>query len=104
MASTPTSATVDVASRRRVAASTGDLLGTLHGVSRRIQQNALDRGRAAREREKNARERARVRAESGDHDIARLHLRSAELQADAASDADTLLELDQQVEGDQLQD
>jgi hypothetical protein len=34
--------------------------------------------------------------------MARLHRRAAELQADAASDAETLLELDRQVEGDQL--
>jgi hypothetical protein len=34
--------------------------------------------------------------------MARLHRNSAELHADAASDAETLLELDQQIEGNQL--
>jgi hypothetical protein len=33
---------------------------------------------------------------------ARVHRHSAELQADAAADAETLLELDQEIEGDQL--
>jgi hypothetical protein len=34
--------------------------------------------------------------------MARLHDDAAELQADAASDAESLIELDRQIEGDQL--
>jgi hypothetical protein len=35
---------------------------------------------------------------------ARLHRNTAELHADAAANADTLVELDQEIEGDQLDD
>jgi hypothetical protein len=71
-------------------------------MSKRIQQNAQDRVAAAHQREQNARERARVNESRGNRTMARLHRDSAELQADAASAAKTLLELDKQIEGDQL--
>jgi hypothetical protein len=73
-------------------------------VSKRRQENAKARAEAARDRERNARERARLNEERGDDKMARLHQDSAERQADAASDAETLIELDRQIEGDQLGD
>ena len=73
------------------------------GVSERRQKKAQERVEAARERERKARLRARVTEEHGNPTVARLHRKSAELQADAASDAETLLKLDQQIEGDQLE-
>jgi hypothetical protein len=60
--------------------------------------------KAAREREQNARERARRNEERGDREMARLHDHAAELHADGASDAETLNELDRQIERDQLHD
>lgn len=54
---------------------------------------------AAQRRERKARERARAGEERGLPSIARLHRKSAELQADAAADAKTLLELDEEIEG-----
>ena len=71
-------------------------------VSKRIQENAKDRARAAREREQHARQRARANEKRGNENLARLHRNSADLQADAAADAEALLELDRQIEGDQL--
>jgi hypothetical protein len=71
-------------------------------MSERIQKAARDRAEAARQRERNARERARRNQERGDWAMERLHRQSAELQADAAKDAEQLIELDQQIEGDQL--
>jgi hypothetical protein len=71
-------------------------------MSERIQKNAKHRADAARQREQNARQRARSNEERGDLEMARLHRNSADLQADAAVDAETLLELDREVEGDQL--
>ncbi len=73
-------------------------------MSRRIQQNADARARAAREREEKARQRALRNEQEENHELARLHRNAAELQADAAADAETLLELDQKVEGDRLDD
>jgi hypothetical protein len=77
---------------------------TLFAVSKQRQQNARARAKAAREREQNARERARRNEERGDPEMARLHDHAAELHADAASDAETLIELDRQIERDQLGD
>jgi hypothetical protein len=71
-------------------------------MSKRLQQRAKDRADAARRREQTTRERARHSEARGDRMAARLHNYSAELQADAAADAETLLELDQELEGDQL--
>ncbi|MGN6168668.1 MAG: hypothetical protein ACTHQQ_10935 [Solirubrobacteraceae bacterium] len=71
-------------------------------MSERIQENAKDRARAAHQRAQRARKRASANEQRGNEELARLHRQSAELQADAASDAETLLELDQQIEGDQL--
>ena len=73
-------------------------------MSKQRQENAKARATAARDRERNAWERARLNEERGDHELARLHHHAAELQADAASDAETLIELDRQIEGDQLGD
>lgn len=74
------------------------------GVSKRIQENAKRRAEAARERERSARQRALANEERGERELARLHGNSAELQADAASAAETLLGLDRQAEGDHLRD
>ena len=71
-------------------------------MSRRVQKNAKERADAARERERSARERARRSEARGDRVAARLHRNTAELHADAAANADTLIELDQEIEGDQL--
>jgi nucleotide-binding universal stress UspA family protein len=71
-------------------------------VSKQRQKKAQALAKAAREREQNARERARRNQEHGDPEMARLHDHAAELHADAASDAETLIELDRQIEGDQL--
>ncbi len=67
-----------------------------------IAAESKDRADGARTRERNTRERARRSEGRGDHMGARLHRNSAELQADAAAGAETLLELDQEIEGDQL--
>lgn len=66
-------------------------------MSERIQENAKERGDAARQREQDARQRARSNEERGDLEMGRLHRNSAELQADAASDAKTLFELDRKL-------
>jgi hypothetical protein len=71
-------------------------------MSKRIQQNAQDRVDAAHQREQNARERARVNEARGNRTMARVHRDSAEHQADAASSAESLLNLDRHIEGDQL--
>lgn len=73
-------------------------------MSRRVQQRvrAKARAEAARARGRNARERAQHSDERGRHLEARVHRNSAQLLADAAADAEILIELDQQVEGDQL--
>jgi hypothetical protein len=71
-------------------------------MSKRIQENAKKRAVAARERERNTRERERQSKARGNQREARLHRNSAELHADAAADAETFLELDQEIEGDQL--
>ena len=71
-------------------------------MSERIQENAKDRARAAHERELDARQRTRANEQRGNETLARLHRNSAELQADDASAAEALLELDQQIEGAQL--
>jgi hypothetical protein len=72
-------------------------------MSERIQQNATKRVQAARRREQNARERAQANEDRGNAENAHRHRVSAELQADAASDAETLLELDKHIEGDRLE-
>ena len=61
-----------------------------------------ERADAARKRERNTRERARRSEARGDRMAARLQRNTAELHADAAANADTLIELDQEIEGDQL--
>jgi hypothetical protein len=71
-------------------------------MSEQIQRNAHNRADAARDREERARERARANRERGEDQMARIHQATAELHADAATAADTLLELDQALEGDQL--
>jgi uncharacterized protein YqjF (DUF2071 family) len=76
--------------------------GSFRLMSKRLQQRAKDRADAARERERNTRERAHLSEARGDRTAARLHKNSAELHADAAADAETLLEFDQELEGDQL--
>ena len=61
-----------------------------------------ERADAARKRERNTRERARRSEARGDRMAARLQQNTAELHADAPANADTLIELDQEIEGDQL--
>lgn len=73
-------------------------------MSERVQRDAKARAEAAHERESRARERARLNRERGDEASARRHDQSAELQADAAKDAETILKLDQELDGDQLGD
>jgi len=73
-------------------------------MSRRLQKAAKERADAAREREGNARARAHGSEPSGDRVAATLHRHTAELHADSAATADTLMELDQEIEGDQLDD
>lgn len=73
-------------------------------MSKERQKNAKARAKAARNREQNARERARLNEESGHRELARVQRSSAERHADAASDAESLIKLDQQIEGDQLAD
>lgn len=73
-------------------------------MSERIQKEAKQRADAAHQREANARQRARENEERGQPGMARLHRNSADLQADAASDAETLLDLDKEAEGDQLEE
>ena len=60
------------------------------------------RKRERNTRERNTRERARRSEARGDRMAARLQRNTAELHADAAANADTLIELDQEIEGDQL--
>lgn len=71
-------------------------------MSKRVQQRAKARADAARERERNAREGRSTATNRGRHTEARVHRNSAELHADAAADAETLIELDQEVGGDHL--
>ena len=73
-------------------------------MSERVQQQAKARAEAARQRERRARERAQASEKRGDLGLKRLHRASAERQADVASKAKTLIDLDQQIEGDQLKD
>lgn len=78
-------------------------VGNFGCMSKRIQENAKKRADAARQRERNARERERLSEARGNQTQARLHRSSAELHADAAVHAETLLDLDQDIEGDQLE-
>jgi hypothetical protein len=72
-------------------------------VSSRIQRNALRRARDARRRAENARQRGAAAEARGDSLLARLHLDSAARQEAAAQNAETLIKLDREVEGDQLE-
>jgi hypothetical protein len=73
-------------------------------VSEAIQRRAKQTGAAAREGEKNARERAELSRKRGDTISARVHEESADRQAETAQAAEQLLAADRRREGDKLQD
>ena len=70
-------------------------------MSELIQRKADEQANARRQREKSARERAEANRQRGERILARLHDEAADLQADAAEDAERLAEADRQAEGDQ---